>query len=75
LKVVSDETINQYRDYFQTENDNFDLELLSVNKHKVAVAFENWVLPKADRSGLQTFTLPKWNNELGFWSNSVQLLQ
>jgi hypothetical protein len=25
LKMVSDETINQYRDYFQTENEQFDL--------------------------------------------------
>lgn len=73
--MVSDETINQYRDYFQTDKDDFDLELLSVNRHKVAVAFENWTLPKADRSGFQTFPLPKWNNELGFWSNSLQLLQ
>ena len=75
LKMVSEETINQYRDYFQTENEQFDLELLSVNKHKVASAFENWTLPRADRSGYQTFALPKWNNELGFWANSVQLLQ
>lgn len=51
------------------------MELLAVNKHKVATAFENWTLPKADRSGFQTFGLPKWNNELGFWANSVQLLQ
>jgi len=73
--MISDETINQYRDYFQTEKEDFDLELLSVNKHKVATAFENWALPKADRSGFQTFPLPKWNNELGFWSNSLQILQ
>ena len=75
LKMVSDETINQYRDYFQTENEEFDLELLSVNKHKVASFFENWTLQKADRSGFQTFALPAWNNELGVWANSVQLLQ
>jgi hypothetical protein len=75
LKMIADETINQYKDYFQTENEQFDLELLSVNKHKVATAFENWTLQKADRSGFQTFALPKWNNELGFWANSVQLLQ
>ena len=75
LQMISDETINQYRDYFQTEKEEFDLELLAVNKHKVATAFENWTLPKADRSGFQTFALPKWDNELGFWSNSLQLLQ
>lgn len=75
LKAVSNEALNQYKDYFETENDQFDLELLSVNKHKVGVVFENWVLPKADRSGFQTFDLPKWNNELGVWANSVQLLQ
>jgi hypothetical protein len=75
LKTVSNEAVNQYKDYFETENDQFDLELLSVNKHKVGVVFENWVLPKADRSGFQTFDLPKWNNELGVWANSVQLLQ
>ena len=75
LKMISDETINQYRDYFQTEKEEFDLELLSVNKHRIASAFENWTLPKADRSGFQTFPLPKWNNELGFWANSLQLLQ
>ena len=75
MKTVSNEAVNQYKDYFETENDQFDLELLSVNKHKVGVVFENWVLPKADRSGFQTFDLPKWNNELGVWANSVQLLQ
>lgn len=51
------------------------MELLSVNKHKVGSVFENWVLPKVDKSGFQTFELPKWNNELGVWANSVQLLQ
>lgn len=75
LKAVSDEAVNQYKDYFQTENDQFDLELLSVNKHKVGAVFENWVLPKVDKSGFQTFELPKWNNELGVWANSVQILQ
>ncbi len=39
LKMISDETVNQYRDYFQTEKEEFDHELLSVNSHKVASAF------------------------------------
>ncbi len=62
LNMISNESVNQYKDYFETENDVFDLELLAVNKHKAAIAFENWVLPKQDRSGYQTLPLPKWNN-------------
>ncbi len=75
LKMISNESVNQYKDYFETENDMFDLELLDVNKHKTAIAFENWTLPKQDRSGYQTLPLPKWNNELGVWANTVQILQ
>jgi hypothetical protein len=75
LKMISDEAVNQYRDYFETEKEEFDLELLSVNKHRVATSFENWTIPKQDRSGYQTFPLPKWNYQVGFWSNSLNLLQ
>jgi hypothetical protein len=73
--MISDETVNQYRDYFQTDKDEFDLELLSTNKHKIGAAFENWTLPKQDKSGFQTFPLPKWDDNSGFWSNSLTLLQ
>ena len=52
-----------------------DLEVLSINKHKIGTAFENWVLEKQDKSGFLTLPLPKWNHELGFWSNTLQLLQ
>lgn len=75
LKMISEETVNQYRDYFETEKEDFDLELLSANKHKIGAAFENWTIPKQDRSGFRTFPLPKWNHQLGFWSNSLSLLQ
>ena len=36
--------------------------------------FENWQLPRQDTSTFKTFPLPQWNNELGFWSNSVALI-
>lgn len=55
LKMISDETVNQYQDYFETDKEDLDLELLAANKHKIATAFENWTLPKEDRSGYQQF--------------------
>ncbi len=75
MKAISNETVLQYKDYFETEKEDMDLEVLSINKHKIGTAFENWVLEKQDKSGFLTLPLPKWNHELGFWSNTLQLLQ
>jgi hypothetical protein len=44
LKAISNETVLQYKDYFETEKEDMDLEVLSINKHKIGTAFENWVL-------------------------------
>lgn len=49
--------------------------VLGLNKKKFALAFENWQIPKQDRSAYQTLSLPEWNRDLGFWSNALNLLQ
>jgi len=74
LKMLDSESVAQYKDYFQTENDEFDSVVLGLNKKKFALAFENWQIPKQDRSTSQTFPLPEWNADLGFWSNALTLL-
>ncbi|MCB0369368.1 MAG: hypothetical protein KDD45_07920 [Bdellovibrionales bacterium] len=73
--MLDNESVAQYRDYFQTENDEFDNVLLGLNKKKFALAFENWQIPKEDRSTFQTVPLPDWNSDLGFWANALTLLR
>jgi hypothetical protein len=64
----------QYKDYFKTENDEFDNVVLGLNKKKLSLAFENWQIPRQDRSTFQTFPLPQWNTDLGFWANALSLV-
>lgn len=75
LKMISNESIKQYSDYFESDKEDLDLEFFEANKHKVATVFENWTTERKDKSSYESFPLPKWNNELGLWSNSVALLQ
>lgn len=75
LKMLDNESIAQYKDYFRSENDEFDNVVLGLNKKKFALAFENWQIPKQDRSTYQTVPLPEWNKDLGFWANSLNLLR
>lgn len=74
LELLENEAAAQYRDYFRTENDEFDNVVLGLNKNKLSLAFENWQLEKKDRSTFQTFPLPQWNNDLGFWSNALSVV-
>jgi len=71
---VKSESVAQYRDYFQTDSDELEAIVLENNKVALSSVFENWQLPRQDTSTFRTFPLPQWNNELGFWSNSVALL-
>ena len=72
---MDNESVAQYKDYFRTENDEFDNVVLGLNKKKVALAFENWQIPKRDRSGYETLPLPEWNQDLGVWANAVNILK
>jgi len=49
--------------------------VLGLNKKKLALVFENWQIPRQDRSTYQTLPLPEWNRDLGFWANALSLLQ
>lgn len=73
LALIENEAVAQYKDYFKSENDDFDNVVLGLNKQKFSLAFENWQIQKQDRSTLQTFPLPEWNNDLGFWANALSL--
>ena len=75
LQMLDSESVAQYKDYFKSENDEFDNVVIGLNKKKFALAFENWQIPKQDRSTYQTLPLPEWNKDLGFWSNALNLLQ
>ena len=75
LKLIDTESVAQYKDYFRSENDDFDNVVLGLNKKKFALAFENWQIPRQDRSTYQTVPLPDWNKDLGFWSNALNLLR
>lgn len=74
MAFVKSEAVSQYQDYFQSERDELDGPLLQANSGTLGAVFENWQLPRQDTSAFQTFPLPQWNNELGFWSNAVALL-
>lgn len=74
LDLIEGESVSQYKDYFKSENDEFDNVVLGLNKKKLALAFENWQIEKKDRSTYQTFPLPEWNSDLGFWANAVSVL-
>jgi hypothetical protein len=74
LELLENDAVAQYRDYFRTENDEFDNVVLGLNKKKLSLAFENWQIEKKDRSAFQTFPLPQWNNDLGFWSNALAVV-
>lgn len=73
--MLDSESVAQYKDYFKTENDEFDNVVLGLNKKKFALVFENWQIPKQDRSTFQTLPLPEWNQDLGFWANALTLLK
>ena len=74
LDLIEGESVSQYKDYFKSENDEFDNVVLGLNKKKLALAFENWQIEKKDRSTYQSFPLPEWNSDLGFWANAVSVL-
>ena len=74
LDLIQNESVNQYKDYFRTENDEFDNVLLGLNKNRVGLAFENWQIEKRDRGVYKTFPLPEWNNDLGFWANALAVV-
>lgn len=50
LQLLESQSIAQYKDYFRTENDDFDNVVLGLNKKKLSLAFENWQIEKKDRS-------------------------
>lgn len=66
--------MNQYHDYFQTDKDEIEAAVIDQNKLFFTTVFENWQLAHRDTSSFQTFPLPKWNDELGFWSNAIALV-
>lgn len=74
LDLLENDAVAQYKDYFRTENDEFDNVVLGLNKKKLSLAFENWQLEKKDRSTYQTFPLPQWNADLGFWANALAVV-
>lgn len=74
LNLIKSEAVAQYQDYFQTDKDELQTAVLQKNSLLLSSVFENWHLPRQDNSAYQTFPLPQWNLELGFWSNAVNLL-
>jgi hypothetical protein len=74
LQLLENESVSQYKDYFRSENDEFDNVVLGLNRKKLSLAFENWQIEKQDRSTFQTFPLPQWNNDLGFWANALAVV-
>jgi len=74
LALLENESVSQYKDYFKSENDEFDNVVLGLNRKKLALAFENWQIEKQDRSTFQTFPLPEWNTDLGFWANALSFV-
>ena len=62
LKMIGDESVAQYRDYFESEKEDLDMAFFSANKHKMATVFENWTIERRDRSAYESFPLPEWNN-------------
>lgn len=46
LALLDNESLAQYKDYFRTENDEFDNVVMGLNKKKFALVFENWQIPK-----------------------------
>lgn len=74
LNLVKSEAVSQYQDYFQTDKDELETAVLEKNSLLLSTVFENWHVPRYDSSSFQTFPLPKWNLELGFWSNAIALL-
>ena len=39
LELLENESVSQYRDYFRTENDEFENVVLNLNKKKLSLAF------------------------------------
>jgi hypothetical protein len=74
-QLLEKESVAQYQDYFKSENDEFDNVVFQLNKKKFLLAFENWQLERKDRSTYQTFPLPEWNTDLGFWANALEVVK
>lgn len=74
IELIKSQAVSQYQDYFQTDKDELEDVVLQQNKVAFGSVFENWQLARQDSSSYKTFPLPKWNNELGFWSNAVNLI-
>ena len=75
LNFLQSEAVNQYNDYFESEKDEIATEVLNQNKVHMGAVAENWQIPRQDSSSFKTFPLPQWNNELGFWHNSVEIVK
>lgn len=75
IKFVKSEAVAQYKEYFQTDKDEYEDLVLEQNAVALSGIFENWQLGHKDTSSFQTFPLPKWDNELGFWANAVGVVQ
>lgn len=75
LEFLQAEGVSQYNDYFESDKDELETEVLGHNKVLLGRVAENWQIPRQDSSSFQTFPLPEWNKELGFWPNAVELVK
>ena len=73
--MVGRESVNQYKDYFESDKDEYEDLVLPVNAQAFSAYFENWQIGHQDKSTLKTFPMPEWNNELGWWANSINILR
>lgn len=75
IELMKSESVSQYHDYFLTDKDEVEAVIIDQNKVFFTTVFENWQLERTDASGFKTFPLPKWQDELGVWSNAVALVE
>lgn len=62
LTFLQSEAISQYNDYFETDKDELQTEVLTQTKTVLSAVAENWQIPHQDSSSFKTFPLPEWNN-------------
>jgi len=72
LDILADESVNQYRDYFESDNEE-DFTVLDnipdADKVTFMNVFENYTVPLGDNKGFKTIPKTEFSETTGLWHN------
>jgi len=72
LDAISNEAVQQYKDYFESEGEEEFAKLEGIadaDKVHFVRVFENYAMPLGENKGYTTIPKRKWDESLGLWQN------